>query len=117
MGSFSIQQEVTHVADTGATLLRLAFGEPATNDVIVREVDARMRELKGEGLAGGRLVLLNGAASLAAISVIVHHVAHLFGAVGVFDPKLDGYVVVISHDPAFSPGDLLPEDRIEGAGA
>jgi CRISPR-associated protein Csx3 len=79
----------------------------------VRVVDARMRELKGEGLAGGRLVLLNGAASLAAISVIVHHVAHLFGAVGVFDPKLGSYVVVVSHDPVFQVGTLVREAGID----
>ena len=48
-------------------------------------------------------MLLHGPASLAAVAVIVHHVAHLFGAVGVFDPKLNGYVVVVSHD------DVLPE--------
>lgn len=111
MTTFSIAHQTTHLAGVEATLLRLAFGEPALNDAIVREVEQRMRELKSGGLQGGRLVLLNGAASLPVISVIVHHVAHLFGAVGVFDPKLNGYVVVVSHDPAFAVGSVLHEDN------
>jgi CRISPR-associated protein Csx3 len=111
--AFTITIDRTRARSTDATLLHLAFGERATNDVIVREVDARMRELKGGVLKGGRLVLLNGAASLPAIAVIVHHVDHLFGAVGVFDPKLSGYVIVVSHEPAFAVGNVLPEDAVE----
>ncbi|MGZ5444637.1 MAG: CRISPR-associated protein Csx3 [Thermoanaerobaculia bacterium] len=107
MTTFSIVHETTPIAGIDATLLRLAFGEPATNDAIVRDVERRMRELKDGGLRGGKLVLLNGAASLPAISVIVHHVAHLFGAVGVFDPKLRAYVIVVSHDPAWTVGEVL----------
>ena len=116
LGSFSITRERADIAGGDATLLRLAFGEPATNDAIVREVDARMRELKSEGLTGGRIVVLNGAASLAVIAVIVHHVAHLFGAVAVFDPKLRGYIVVVSHDPALAVGDLLRESPVAERG-
>lgn len=109
MPTFSITMHPTPAGTTDATLLRLAFGDPASNDVIVREVEDRMRTLKSEGLRGGKLVLLNGAASLPVIGVIVHHVSHLFGAVGLFDPKMKGYVVVVSHDPAFAVGDVLAE--------
>jgi CRISPR-associated protein Csx3 len=108
MTTFTIRHDTSRIAGTDATLLLLAFGEPATNDAIVREADRRMRELKDESLRGGMLVLLDGPASLAAVAVIVHHVAHLFGALGVFDPKLNGYVVAVSHDPAFVVGDVLP---------
>lgn len=90
-----------------AILLRLAFGDPSSNDAIVREVDARMRALKERELTGGPLVLLNGAASLPVIAAISHHVAHLFGAVGIFDPKLSSYVIVISHGHNFSVGDTI----------
>lgn len=33
---------------------------------------------------------------------------HLFGVVAVFDPKISGYVVAITHDPAFKVGDVIP---------
>jgi CRISPR-associated protein Csx3 len=39
--------------------------------------------------------------------VLCHKVAHLFGAVACFDPKLAKYVVAISHDPAYAVGDLI----------
>ena len=35
-------------------------------------------------------------------------VAHLAPAVGVFDPKLEAYVVCITHSPDFEVGDLVP---------
>ncbi len=38
---------------------------------------------------------------------LAHCIAHLYRYVGCFDPKLEGYVVVISHDPAFQPGQLI----------
>ncbi len=92
-----------------AVLLRLAFADPAPNDRIVRDVDDIMRDLKNTGLTGGRLLLLNGAASLPVIAVIVHHVAHLFAVIAIYDPKLSGYVVVVSHDPDLELGDILRE--------
>jgi CRISPR-associated protein Csx3 len=39
---------------------------------------------------------------------LAHAVAHLYGYVACYDPKLQGYVVAISHDPSVRPGDLLP---------
>lgn len=93
-----------------AVHLALSFGEAASNEAIVRDVDGRMRELKQTEVTGGRLVLLDGPASLPVIAAITHHVSHLFGAVGVYDPKLGGYVVAISHDPAFSIGTIVQID-------
>jgi CRISPR-associated protein Csx3 len=42
---------------------------------------------------------------------MAHAVAHLFGFVACFDPKLSAYVVAISHDPAYKPGQLLFQDE------
>lgn len=107
MNTYSITQDSVPIAGTVAQRLLLKFGEPASNDLIVRDVDAQMRALKSTTLTGGRLVVLNGAASLPVIAAIVHHVAHLFAVVAVYDPKLGGYVVAISHDPDLAIGDIL----------
>jgi CRISPR-associated protein Csx3 len=107
MSTFSITPCRARVSQDDAILLRLSFGEPATNDAIVREVEATMRVLKDGGLSGGKIVLLNGAASLAVIAVITHHLANLYGTVGVYDPKLEGYVVVVNHGGAFKVGDTI----------
>lgn len=75
-------------------LLRLAFGEPAQNDQIVVDAVNALSELE---LEGGETVYLNGPASLPVACAIAHGVAHLFKEVAVFDPKMAGYVVAVSH--------------------
>ncbi|KKS93526.1 MAG: hypothetical protein UV70_C0009G0004 [Parcubacteria group bacterium GW2011_GWA2_43_13] len=87
-----------------ATTLRLAFGEPAQNDVIVRDAVAAVQALN---LEGGKVIRLNGPASLPVAIAIGHVVAHLYGAVAAFDPKLGKYVVAVSHDPEFEIGQLI----------
>lgn len=107
MSTYFMTPSVVRVGESEAVLLQLSFGDLASSPEIVKEADATMSRLKSEELKGGKLVLLNGRASLAVIATITHHVAHLYGAVAIFDPKLSGYVVVISHDPQFHVGDVL----------
>lgn len=76
-------------------VLKLSFGEPGTNVEIVKDVTAILTELKSE--LGGTTVFLNGPASLPAAVAIAHSVCHLFTEVAVFDPKLQAYVVAVSH--------------------
>ena len=75
-------------------LLRLSFGTPAQNDQIVLDAVCALGELE---LTGGQTVFLNGPASLPVACAIAHGVAHLFKEVAVFDPKMAGYVVAVSH--------------------
>ena len=85
-------------------VLRISFGAPAQNDQIVRDAVAAVKALK---LEGGKVIKLNGPASLPVAIALSHEVGHLFGAVAAFDPKLGKYVVAISHDPEFAIGDLI----------
>ena len=75
-------------------LLRLSFGEAAGNDRIVVDAVAALKALMP---LSGSVVYLNGPASLPVACAIAHGICHLFGAVAVFDPKLQGYVVAVSH--------------------
>ncbi|HBB30413.1 MAG TPA: CRISPR-associated protein Csx3 [Cyanobacteria bacterium UBA8803] len=89
-------------------ILRISFGDPAQNDQIVRDAAARLDEMAQSGeLKGGQLLKINGPASLPVACVLAHKMAHLFGAVGVFDPKLGKYVISISHSPMYKLGDLI----------
>ena len=89
--------------------LKLAFGAPASNDVIVKDAVARLGEMDASGeLSGGGIILLNGPASLPVACAIAHAIAHRFSAVGVFDPKLNGYVVAVTHDPSVILGSVIP---------
>ena len=84
--------------------IRLSFGEPAQNDRIVKDAVDAIVSLK---LEGGKGIKLNGPCSVPAAIAISHAVAHLFGFVAFFDPKLRQFVVCVSHDPAVRPGDLI----------
>lgn len=85
-------------------VLKVGFGDPASNDAIVKEVSA---SLKAMSLPGGPLLKINGPASLPVAVVIAHATVHLYGAVAVYDPKLGKYVVSVSHNPQYAVGDLI----------
>ena len=81
-------------------ILRISFGVPSANDQIVKDAFARLDEMIKTGeLGSGGLLKINGPASLPVAMVLAHKVAHLFAAIACFDPKLEKYVVVISHSP------------------
>jgi len=94
--------------DPQTGVLRVGFGEPAQNDEIVRDAVARLAEMTAAGeLAGGKIIKVNGPASLPVAMAIAHAIAHLYEVVGVFDPKLGKYVVAVSHGNEYQPGDLI----------
>lgn len=98
----------TYKIELHGDVLKVGFGEPAQNDSIVRDAAARLDEMIETGeLKGGGLLKINGPTSLPVAYVLVHKVAHLYGAIGVFDPKLGKYVIVITHNPAYKLGDLI----------
>ncbi len=89
-------------------VLRVGFGDPASNDVIVKDATASLKQMKADGvLTGGPLLKVNGPASLPVAVVLAHTLVHLYGAVAVFDPKLQKYVVSVSHNPDYAVGDLI----------
>ncbi len=88
----------------GVTTVSIGFGEPADNTRVVPDAAAALKELS---LRGGRGLHFTGPASLPVAMALAHAVAHLYGYIACMDPKLSGYVVAISHDPAFLPGQLI----------
>jgi CRISPR-associated protein Csx3 len=89
-------------------VLKIGFAEAAQNDQIVKDAAARLDEMSKTGeLAGGVLLKINGPVSVPVAFVLAHKVGHLYGAIAFFDPKLGKYVVCITHNPAYSLGDLV----------
>ncbi len=88
----------------GVATVRIDFGAPAQNDRLVQDAVAGIAAL---GLRGGKGIKFNGPASLPVAMALSHAVAHLYGYVACFDPKLEKYVVAISHDPSVRVGDLI----------
>ncbi|MEA5619870.1 CRISPR-associated protein Csx3 [Cronbergia sp. UHCC 0137] len=89
-------------------ILRVSFGEPAQNDQIVKDASARLEEMVQLGeLVGGQLLRINGPVSIPVAFVLAHKLSHIYGAIGLFDPKLGKYVISITHNPAYKLGDLI----------
>ena len=104
---FKIEPSAVTVNRTAATLVKVGFGDPAQNDEIVREVESRLAELKTTGV-GGALALVNGPASLPVAVQLGHALAHLFGSIAIFDPKMAGYVVSLNHGGTYPIGTVIP---------
>lgn len=87
------------------SVLSIGFGEPASNDQIVKDAVEAVKAIKEQ--LHGHVLKVNGAASLPVGFAISAEVAHIVKAVGVFDPKLQKYVIAVTHDPTYRVGDLI----------
>lgn len=85
-------------------LLNIGFGVPAQNNEIIKYVANNLPEINGKGL------LINGPASLPVAMLIAHAYAHTCKYIACFDPKINQYVVAISHTPEMEVGTLIPAE-------
>ena len=92
---------------------RIGFAEPAANDDIVKEVERLLNDIVGAEGVGGKLALLNGPASLPVAVQLGHALHHRYAAIGVFDPKMAAYVVVVTHGPDYKVGDVIPTSAVK----
>ncbi|HLP89889.1 MAG TPA: CRISPR-associated protein Csx3 [Nostocaceae cyanobacterium] len=89
-------------------ILQIGFGQPAQNDQIVKDAAVRLEEMARLGeLSGGQLLKINGPVSIPVAFVLAHKLAHIYGAIGFYDPKLGKYVICITHNPVYQLGDLI----------
>ena len=95
---------ITIETEACVTLFRVGFGKPASNSVIVAEVDAFMRSTT---IPSGKLCLINGPASLPVAFILAHNLLHRYEEVAIYDPKLSAYVVVSSHGGSCIVGDVI----------
>ena len=63
--------------------------------------------METDELSGGGLLKVNGPASLPVAMVLGYQLSHLFETIACFDPKLNQYVIVISHSPDYTVGELI----------
>ncbi len=88
--------------------VEIGFGHPAHNNLVVPDAIAAIQALR---LRGGVGLHFTGAVSIPAAMALAHCVGHLYQYIACFDPKLDAYVVSISHSSVFSPGHLIPSSN------
>ena len=106
--SESVKVMTTYNIEFKDDILRLSFGEPAQNDQIVKDAATKLEQMAQSGeLTGGQLLRINGPVSIPVAFVLAHKLAHIYGAIAFFDPKLGKYVICITHNPAYKLGDLI----------
>lgn len=81
---------------------------PQINPEIVRTLQADLNQLKQIHLKGGPLLKIEGKHSIPMAYVIAHHLSHLYGAIAVFEPETQRYIVSVSHHPDYPVGMMLP---------
>ena len=64
---------------------------------------------------GKEVVAVSGRMPMWLMGAIVHELVHKFPAIGIFDPKLKGIVIIASHNPKYEVGQVieLSEDVIK----
>jgi CRISPR-associated protein Csx3 len=94
--------------------LKVGFNPNVTadGDKIVKDTAAQLEQLYASGKLKGNLLKINGRASVLSSYVIAHKLAHLYGTIALFDPKigdkgLDRYIVAISHGEDYRVGDTF----------
>ena len=103
-----VEAMTTYNIDLENDILRVKFGEPAQNDQIVQDAAMRLEEMGRSGeLTGGQLLRINGPVSIPVAFVLAHKLAHIYGAITFYDPKLGKYVICVTHNPAYKLGDLI----------
>lgn len=86
-------------------ILQVSFGEPADNDIIVQDCAKACEKVKDQVM--GKVLRINGRASVPAAFVLAHAFCHIVPAIAVQDPKVGKFVVAISHSPDFQVGQLI----------
>lgn len=107
----------TYYINIDEDVLKVKFGEPANGDQIVRDAALQLDEMIASGkLSGGRLLKIDGPASLPVCYLIAHKISHLYSAIAIFDPKIgrEGYktfITAVSHSPAYKIGEIIETDE------
>jgi CRISPR-associated protein Csx3 len=100
-------------------VLRVNFSRQnrASGDQIVKDALTELNNLMAQRKdLGGKLLKIYGPQSIAVAYVLAQALASLYGTIAIYDPKIGrpgyrSYIVTISRDPAYSPGDLIETDE------
>jgi CRISPR-associated protein Csx3 len=106
MYSYKIELISDDVLRVGFNNLESACSAPG--DRIVKDAAELLEIMISSGeLSGGSLLKINGPQSVPVAYVLAHRLIHLFGAIAICDPKLNGYIVISSHGSEYKIGDVI----------
>jgi CRISPR-associated protein Csx3 len=80
----------------------------ANHERAVQSTSQQLQRLRREGKLGGNLLCIaQEITSLPAAIALSHEVAHLYGAIAVYDAKVGKYVICITHHSDYKLGDWI----------
>ncbi|CEJ48087.1 Uncharacterized protein apha_03329 [Umezakia ovalisporum] len=105
-----------HISLNG-DVLKVGFGQPGNGDEVVRDAAIQLDKMINSGeMSGGKLLKIDGPASVAVSYLIANKIAHLYGAIAVFDPKIGRsgyktYIIAVTQTPSYQLGELIETDE------
>jgi len=110
---YKVEKTQANFNGSAVDVLKVGFADPEKNPAIVRDAVEKLEALAvAEPNYGGKIVFINGPASLPVAMAISHAVAHRYGAVACFVPPEKGYVVAVAHGGEHTPGDFIPMEQV-----
>jgi len=58
-------------------------------------------------IQGKKVLLISGRGPIWLYCALLHEYLHKVAAIGTYDPKIQGYVIVASHHPDYNVGDVI----------
>lgn len=99
-------------------VLRVGFNRilPASGERIVKDAMELLEGAIASGKLKGELLKIDGPQSVPVAYVLAHKLAHLYGAIAVYDPKIGRkgyktYIVVIAHSSQYQVGQLIETEE------
>lgn len=108
----NLKEDSTFFANVEGDILKVGYIRTDGNQIAI-DAAARIDELVASGhLKGGKLIRINGKATLLSCYVIANRLGHLYSAIAVYDPKIcdvgiDRYIVALSHGSGMAIGSVL----------
>lgn len=93
-------------------ILRVGFSESGESPQILIDTIRLLKDLNQSGqLSGGPFIAVNGECSVISAYAICDYLSRLYSTIAIYDPKLNGYVVIKSATTGYQVGEIvnLPE--------
>jgi CRISPR-associated protein Csx3 len=100
-----------------SNVLKVRFEKPANGNQVIKDAVVGLEKMvRLGGLSGEKLLKIDGPASVAVTYLIAHQISQFYGALAIFDAKIDrpGYktfIIAVFQTPAYKTGELIETDE------
>ena len=91
----------------GCDVLEIELDEAIEPKALTELDSAKLRSWLIDKQPRSEILVISGRAPIWLYAFLVHEVVHLWKVVAVYDPKLNGAVIIASHKPEYFVGDIV----------